>query len=99
MRNKLILLFSIFLISLTITSNGQKLVNSPYSRFNLGSIEPSGSFRSQGMGGISVSQRDNTSIYFSNPASYSSFDTISFIFDFGVDYTMGKLSDGESTYS
>lgn len=99
MRNKLILLFSIFLISLTIASNGQKLINSPYSRFNLGSIEPSGSFRSQGMGGISVSQRDNTSVYFSNPASYSSFDTISFIFDFGMDYTMGNLSDGVSNYS
>jgi hypothetical protein len=99
MRNKLILLFSIFLFSLTITSNGQKLINSPYSRFNLGSLEPSGSFRSLGMGGLSVSQRDNTSVYFSNPASYSSFDTISFIFDFGMDYTMGNLSDGISTYS
>ena len=99
MRNKLLILLSISLFSFTITSNGQKLINSPYSRFNLGSIEPSGSFRSQGMGGSGVSQRDNTSIYFSNPASYSSFDTISFVFDFGVDYSMSRLTDDVSTYS
>ena len=99
MRNKLILLFSIFLFSLTITSNGQKLINSPYSRFNLGSIEPSGSFRSQGMGGLSISQRDNTSIYFTNPASYSSLDTNSFVFDFGVDYSLSRITDGVSDYS
>jgi hypothetical protein len=99
MQNKIKILFSIFLFSLTITSNGQKLINSPYSRFNLGSIEPSGSFRSQGMGGLSVAQRDNSSIYFSNPASYSSFDTISFVFDFGMDYSLNRLSDGVSTYS
>ena len=78
MRNKLIILLSVFLFSLTFTSNGQKLVNSPYSRFNIGTMEPAGSFRSQAMGGISVSLRDNNSIYFSNLASYSSIDTVSF---------------------
>ncbi len=99
MRNKLILIFSIFLFTLAITTNGQKLINSPYSRFNIGSLEPTGSFRSQGMGGLGVSLRDNTSIYNSNPASYSSLDTNSFVFDFGMDYSHSRLSDGASTYS
>jgi len=42
--------------------------------------------------------RDNNSIYFHNPASYSSIDTNSFVFDFGIDYSMNILSDGESKY-
>lgn len=99
MRNKLIILLTVILFSLTFTTNGQKLVNSPFSRFNIGSLDPSGSFKSQGMGGLSVSMRDNSSIFYSNPASYSSFDTLSFIFDFGIDYAKAKLTEGESSYS
>jgi hypothetical protein len=99
MQNKLILLTSIFWFSTFITATGQKLVNSPYARFNIGTLEPAGSFRSLGMGGTGVSFRDNSSIYFSNPASYSSIDTISFVFDFGLDYSINKLSDGVSDFS
>lgn len=99
MRNKLIILSTIFLFSFTITIFGQKLVNSPYSRFNIGTMEPAGSFKSQAMGGLSVSLRDNSSIFFTNPASYSSLDTNSFVFDFGLDYSLNKLSDGTSHYS
>lgn len=96
MRNKLIILLSIFFLPLTAYS--QKLVNSPYSRFNLGSLEPAGSFRSQGMGGISTGMRDNLNVFFANPASYSSLDTNSFVFDFGMDYSLNKLSNGSSNY-
>jgi hypothetical protein len=99
MRNRLIFVFFTLLFSLTITLDGQKLVNSPYSRFNLGTIEPMGSFRGLGMGGISVSLRDNSSISFANPASYSSFDTISFIFDFGLDFSWNKLIEGKTIYN
>jgi len=98
MQHKLFITIFIALFSLAFTASGQKLVNSPYSRFNIGSMEPAGSFRTQGMGGLSIALRDNTSIYFSNPASYSSFDTISFNFDFGIDYSKNILSDGVSHY-
>ena len=99
MRHKLLLAFLIPLISLSFTAHSQKLVNSPFSRFNIGSIDPSGSFRTLGMGGTGISMRDNSSINYANPASYSSFDTISFIFDFGLDYSMNYLSDSLSKSS
>lgn len=99
MRNKQIIVNSIFLLIFTFTASGQKLVNSPYSRFNIGTLEPAGSFRSLGMGGLSVSLRDNSSIFFSNPASYSSFDTTSFLFDFGLDASINKISDGKVKYT
>jgi len=99
MQHKLIIAIFISLFSFTFTANGQKLVNSPYSRFNIGTLEPAGSFRSLGMGGIGTSLRDNSSIFFSNPASYSSLDTNSFVFDFGLDYSKNILSDGASSFS
>jgi hypothetical protein len=99
MRNKLIIITLISLFSFSFTATGQKLINSPYSRFNIGTLEPAGSFRSLGMGGLETGMRDNNSIFFSNPASYSSLDTSSFVFDFGLDYSKIKLSDGVSKYS
>jgi hypothetical protein len=75
------------------------MVNSPFSRFNLGTLEPAGSFRSLSMGGIGSAMRDNTSLFIHNPASFSSLDTISFLFDFGLDYSINKISSGGSKYS
>ncbi len=98
MQNKSVAaLFIIFLLTPAIIS-GQKQVNSPYSRFNMGSIVPTGSYRSLGMGGTGVAMRDNNSIYFVNPASYSSVDTTSFILDFGADYSTSKLYNGTRNY-
>ncbi len=99
MLNKSIFALSILLFTIVFHASGQKLINSPYARFNLGTIEPAGSFRSTGMGGIASSLRDNGSIYYQNPASYSSLDTNSFTFDFGIDYSKSYLSDGESKYN
>lgn len=98
MRNKLIIFLLTFLFFFTFSAFGQKLINSPYSRFNIGSLEPTGSFRSQAMGGLSTSLRDINTIYFFNPASYTSLDTNSFIFDFGFDYGQNRMPDGEGTY-
>jgi hypothetical protein len=99
MRHKLLLTILTPLIFLSYTAQGQKLINSPFSRFNIGSISPAGSFRSLGMGGTGIAMRDNSSVNFANPASYSSFDTISFNFDFGLDYGMSYLSDSVSKSS
>jgi hypothetical protein len=78
--------------------SGQKSLNSPYARFNLGNIETAGSFRNTGMGGIGTGTRDNSTVNFLNPASYSSIDTNSFIFDFGLTYGVNYLSDGSNHY-
>jgi hypothetical protein len=98
MHNKLFYIIFFLLITFGFSAEGQKLVNSPYSRFNLGRLEQQGSFRSAGIGGIGTALRDNNSIQFTNPASYSSFDTLSFIFDIGMDYSKSYLSNGASNY-
>src|SRR4030042_6110734 len=95
MQNKPAAILFITIISTAFyNASAQKMVNSPYARFNLGTLEPAGSFRSLGMGGTGTAIRDNSSVYYTNPASYSSIDTISFLFDFGIDYGINLLSDG-----
>lgn len=99
MRYKALIFFLMFLFSASLIVTGQKQVNSPYSRFNIGTLEATGGFRSQAMGGVSAAMRDNLNIYYTNPASYSAFDTVSFVFDFGIDYSMNKLSFGAESHS
>jgi hypothetical protein len=99
MRNKLIIVTFISLFFFAFTATGQKQIDSPYSRFNLGTLERLGSFRSLSMGGVGTAIRDNSSIFFTNPASYSSLDTNSFVFDFGLDYGRNFITGGISKFS
>jgi hypothetical protein len=99
MQNKQVIIYFILFLFFTSAAEGQKLINSPYARFNIGSLDPTGSFRSLSMGGTGIGMRENNTIYFNNPASYSSIDTTSFVFDFGLDYSVIGLSNGTSSYS
>jgi hypothetical protein len=99
MQHKSISVIFVLLFIISFAASGQKQINSPYARFNIGNLEPAASFKSLGMGGIGIGMRSNSSIYFANPASYSSIDTNSFIFDIGLDYGIVKLSDGENHFT
>lgn len=98
MRHKSISAILVLLFLISVTASGQKQINSPYARFNIGNLEPAASFKSLGMGGMGIGMRNNNSIYFANPASYSSLDTNSFNFDIGLDYGIVKLSDGTNHF-
>jgi len=68
---------------------GQTNTNSPYSRFGIGELASQGFSINNGMGGIGIGLQKPNTINYLNPASYSSQDTMSFLFDFGL---MGKFS-------
>jgi hypothetical protein len=102
MRNRLLIVIIISL-SFAFTASGQKELNSPYARFNLGMLQPEGSFRSLGMGGTGTAMRDNSAIYKTeyNELSkkytlYGSSDTISYISDNSPTYIPGTLRLGIS---
>ncbi|MDX9902892.1 MAG: hypothetical protein RB288_02295 [Bacteroidales bacterium] len=76
----------------------QKNVYSPFARYGIGNMDQQGTFRSRAMGGISSGLRDNLTLNYLTPASYSSIDTASFLFDFGLDYGVMKLAEGDLTY-
>lgn len=71
--------------SLALISKSQNLnTYSPYSRFGIGILSNRGFTQTLGMGGVSQSIRNPYAINYLNPASYSAQDSMSFIFDFGV---------------
>lgn len=82
----------------SLMAMGQKQINSPYSRFGPGIIEQQGIFKSRAMGGAGIALSDPTSINYLNPASFSSVDTNSFVFDFGIEYQANILTDDNISY-
>ncbi|MBI5009035.1 MAG: hypothetical protein HZB98_05185 [Bacteroidia bacterium] len=99
MHKRLVISIILVLLSSGYQAAAQKQLNSPYSRFNIGALEPQGSFKSRGMGGIGTALRDNNSIFYMNPASYSSLDTNSFTFDFGFDWGLNVLKENDNRYT
>jgi hypothetical protein len=91
-------LISLFVL-LTAGVAGQKNISSPFARYGIGNLEEQGPFRTLAMGGVSSGIRDNLTLNYLTPASYSSIDTASFIFDFGIDYAVIGLKDKDLKYS
>ena len=69
-------LFLFVLMALPFFSIAQE--NSPYSRYGIGNLMPSGNIASRSMGGIGAGFTDPTIINFLNPASYSSLTLTTF---------------------
>lgn len=63
---------------------------SPFSRYGLGDLHHYGYGRTAAMGGASLGSRHAVQINSANPASYNANDSLSFIFDFGIDGTYSK---------
>lgn len=61
--------FFLVLIALPLFSIAQE--NSPYSRYGIGNLVPTGNLLNRSMGGISAGFADPVSINFLNPATYS----------------------------
>jgi hypothetical protein len=80
MRKLLIILFSL----LSIAAFSQTNTYSPYSRFGLGDLSRQGTALNKSMGGTGIALRFPNSVNYINPASYSTMDTLSFLFDFGL---------------
>ena len=64
--------------------------SSPFSRFGLGDLAPYSYGRSAAMGGATLGSRHSVQINSANPASYTANDSLSFIFDFGLDGTFSN---------
>ena len=83
----------IFCVSLGYAQNSI----APFSRYGVGDIHHYAYGRTVAMGGASLGSRQNIQINTSNPASYNSNDTLSFIiFDFGTDATFSKYTNSTS---
>jgi len=70
---------------------------SPFSRYGLGDLHHYGYGRTAAMGGASLGSRHAVQINSANPASYNANDSLSFIFDFGIDGTYSKYKSSLGT--
>lgn len=95
-KNKTIILSFVLLI-ISQLSYSQNNTNSPYTRFGYGDISDSNSGEQRAMGGLSIGARSKYSINTVNPASYSSVDSMTFMFDVGVSALISRFSDGTVT--
>ncbi|MCM1483741.1 MAG: hypothetical protein NC043_05355 [Muribaculaceae bacterium] len=68
-------------------------VNSPYSKFGYGLLNDNATASQRQMGGIGYAMNSGRQINVMNPASYAFIDSLTFLFDMGVDFTAIHQSD------
>lgn len=67
-----------------VSANAQNNTNSPYSRYGYGILDDNSFGMDRAMGGIGYGLQSSGQINVKNPASYASMDSLTFLFDFGV---------------
>lgn len=77
----------------TLTATAQSGTNSPYSQYGFGVLSDQTSGFNRGMNGLGIGFREGNQINFINPASYSSMDSLTFIFDAGVSGQLTNFSE------
>ncbi len=93
-RIRIVILLVITLFSAGLTA--QTGINSPYSRYGLGKLYYENmNTVSVSMGGLGIALHDPTVLNPSNPASYGSMDSSSFLFELGV---AGNLTTLKTAY-
>ncbi len=93
-------IFGLLLLLITqfAAVQGQIQVNSPYTRYGLGNLVENGMDpRITAMGGLYYGLRANNLINTANPASYSAFDSVSFVFDGGIFGMVSNLQTDNQT--
>lgn len=85
------ILFLLFVLFILKSGLSQNRINSPYSRFGVGEIQLYQNSRIAALGGTAFAYKNQYSVNFLNPASYTGFDTLSFIFEGGLQSNFSKL--------
>ena len=83
MHKRLLLL--IFALIITAFSFAQGDVGSPYSRYGIGDVNSNSMARNSSMGGVGYATPYMCDINYKSPASIGEIDTLTFIFNFGLD--------------
>jgi len=82
------------MLLITLSIQGQNSTNSPYTRYGYGDLANRSFGAGRSMGGVGIGLRSAKQINPMNPASYSSMDSLTFLFDFGASAQMSWYSDG-----
>ncbi len=87
------LLATVAIITLSIAATAQNGTMTPYSRYAYGMLGDHATSAQRAMGGVGYAMSSGRQINVMNPASYAAIDTLTFLFDMGIDLT--SLSQNE----
>ncbi|MDE6300796.1 MAG: hypothetical protein K2M19_03690 [Muribaculaceae bacterium] len=74
-------------------ASAQNGTNTPYSRFGYGMLRDNVTSTQQSMGGVGLAMHSGRQINVMNPASYARIDSLTFLFDMGIDISNQWRSD------
>lgn len=80
-------------VAFSTTIAAQSGTNSPYSQYGLGVLSDQTSGFNRGMNGLGIGFREHNQVNNLNPASYSSMDSLMFLFDAGVSGQITNFSE------
>ena len=98
LRATIALFFCYFLFSPTVSAQ-TNISYSPYSLYGYGKLADPASTAQQGMGRIGYGLRNPNLINTLNPAAVSAVDSMTFMFDIGINMRMGRYTDGVNSKS
>lgn len=86
----------ILAIAFAVVSFAQSSTRSPYSQYGIGLLSDQSSGFSRGMNGVGLALRQGNVVNTLNPASYSSIDSLTMIFDMGISAQLTNFKEGAS---
>lgn len=92
--NRLTIILAVVLTALSAAAQG---VNSPYSKFGYGLLNDNATASQRQMGGVGYAMNSGRQINVMNPASYAFVDSLTFLFDMGIDFTIMHQKDIATT--
>lgn len=87
----------LFLLFTAGTLVAQTRISSPYSRYGVGDLQNSRYMRNMSMGGLSLALHSSNAVNYSNPASYTSFDSTSYVFETGINSLFVRTQTTENS--
>lgn len=69
----------------------------PYSKYGYGILSDNASGIQRSMGGVGYAMQDGRTVNVMNPASYSQVDSLTFLWDFGLDLTNVIMKEGNKS--
>ncbi len=85
---KIKLFFALALLASSFAGLSAQNQTSPYSKFGYGILGDNATSAQRQMGGVGYAMRSGRQVNVMNPAAYAATDSLTFLFDMGVDYSM-----------
>lgn len=76
-----------------------QLTSSPYSKFGYGLLNDNATSAQRAMGGVGYAMRSGRQINVMNPASYAATDSLTFLFDMGVNLETYSYRDADARFN